>query len=41
MAICYQTLDNSDLLLVIKSKNYVSGTDIINLFHDENNHFIY
>lgn len=41
MAICYQTLDNSDLLLVIKSKNYDSGTDIINLFHDEKNQFIY
>ncbi len=40
-AICYQTLDNSDLLLVIKSKHYTFGTNIINLFHDKENKFIY
>ncbi len=41
MALCYQTLDNSDILLVLKAKSYVIGTDIISLFHDEDNRFIY
>lgn len=40
-AICYQSLDNSDILLVMKAKNYRIGTDIINLFHDGENSFTY
>lgn len=40
-AITYQTLDNSDILLVIKAKSYKVGTDIINLFHDKDNEFVY
>lgn len=33
-AITYLTFDNSDLILILRCKNYKDGADIINKFHD-------